>query len=158
MYSPGVLAPHSPRSLQFSESTAVLLLSLSLSLSPRTLSPILAVFIIRSRSFLLLVRHTNSPSAISPHVRVITSHSLQPRVDSLITFFFIIGRHNTLCIFLAILFSQFYCTTVLFVPRLQAVRTRGRDTRSSLSLSSIDPLVLSLSPRLGVGCLSGVWE
>ena len=87
----------------------------SLSL-PSNILLIPVTLIIRSRSFLLLVRQYHFSPPHPPHVRAITTHSLQLRVGSLATFLFIIGRHNSLCIFLAILFFQFYCTTVLFIP------------------------------------------
>jgi len=117
----------------------------SLSSLPSNILPILVIFIIRSRSFLLLVQHTNSPSAISTRSSY-HLHSLQPRVDSLITFLFIIGRHNT-CVYFLLFYSLnsivplFYSSST---PKSSAVRTRSETHRNSLS--SIDRLVL----RLGV--------
>lgn len=112
------LPPPSPRSLQFflsfSESIAIFLLSLSLSLSPRPNTRlVLVTLIICSPSFLLLVRH-NIP------LRALHMFELLPPIPSdlsrLVSHLPFHNRSTQLCIFLAILFLQFYCTTVLFIP------------------------------------------
>ena len=72
-------------------------------------------FIIRSHSFLLLVRHTISPSGILHTIELLPPIPSHPKSTPYHLLF-----HNQstqrLSIFLAILFLQFYCTTVLFIP------------------------------------------
>ena len=80
-----------------------------------------------------------------PHVRTITSHSLRPQVDSLTTFFFIIGRHNACLYFL--LFYSFNSIVLLFYSpytlESSVVRRSLLQPKLSfslyLSLSSVDP-------------------
>jgi len=114
---------------------------------------ILVVLIIRPRSFLLLVRHTISPSASS----TCSSYNLpfpptSGRLANHLLFHNQLARH--LCIFLAILFFQFYCTTVLFIPApprpLLSAHRPGN--QSTLSVVPIFPVA---SPSC---CLSGIRE
>jgi len=142
MYSLGVLAPVLLGPYSFPNRLR------SFFSLPSNILPILVILIIRPRSFLLLVRHTISPSAISTR----SSYHLPfpPTLSRLINH---LPFHNRsaqhLCIFLAILFSQFYCTTVLFIPNPQILRClHAVGTPKARSLALI--VLFSLSRRLGV--------
>lgn len=84
---------------------------------PSNILLIPVTLIIRSHPFLLLVRHTISPSGI------LHAFELLPLIPSnskstLNHLLFLNRSAQHLSIFLAILFLQFYCTTVLFTPYL----------------------------------------
>ena len=129
-----------------------------LSLSPSNTLPILVIPIIRSHPFPLLVRHTISPSGILLHTFELLPPF--PRTSSRL-----VDRpsfHNRsaqqLSIFLAILFLQFYCTTVLFTPHF-VVCTSLPQPKLSLSLSlSLALTVLVLPVTSSSCCLSGILE
>ena len=76
-----------------------------------------------------------------PHVRDVTSHSLQPRVDSLTTFLFIISRHNS-CVYFLLFYS--FNSIVLLVysspphpsPPLSVPRRANQSSLRSIVLLS----------------------
>jgi len=143
------LAPRSPRSLQF--------FRIDRNLSP--FSPrlntllVLVTLIICSRSFLLLVLDIPFPSASSTRLSYYLPFP-PTSSDSLATFLFIIGSTQQLCIFLAILFLQFYCTTVLFIPTTPKVHRCPYIVAATKARSVA---LFLLSHRLRV-VMSGIWE
>ena len=91
-----------------------------------------------------------------PHVRTITSHSLRPQVDSLTTFFFIIGRHNACLYFL--LFYSFNSIVLLFYSpyTLESSVVRRSLLQPKLSFSiSPSPALTPVLPVTSSPCCLG---
>ena len=114
---------------------------------PSNILPILVVFIIRSRSFLLLVRHTNSslrnlhtfelsppiPSSPSRLVNHLPFHNRSAQHPVYISCYFILS------------ILLYHCFIRPPLPRPSVVRTRSGHPK--LALSSVDRLVLPAASR-----------
>ena len=151
LYSPGILAhvPTGPYSFRIDRNPFFFLPP------PSNTLLILVIPIIRSRSILHLVRHTISPSGI-PHTFELLPLTPSIPKPTLLPPSFHNQPAQDLSIFLAILFLQFYCTTVLFIPHPQTVRcSHIVATAKPLSLAST---ILVLPVTLSSCCLSGIQE